>query len=518
MVSVFQSILTPAIMKTSLLKPTLSFLALIFFNLLFWGEKLGLNLFLFSLSLLILSRISNPFRLNSKESYFAVGSYLVTGIMVVVNNTGISIFTHIIAFFIVLIFFKQEGLKTVYDGIIGFLKSYLWLPVKWWYSISKKSEKHPALARSFKFFRLAGIPILVFIVFFQIYRGANPKFEALTQDFTVLLSDFFSDLSFGRIVFLIFGFSFISLAVSNLYKEVKPSIEENDELKRKKKIYNRLPENFQRESLVKSLLNEYRVGILILVALNVLLLIVNVIDLTWVYAGFEVPKEFNLKQFVHEGTYLLILSILLSIAIVLYFFRGSLNFYPKNKILLWLGRVWIIQNAFLTLSVFMRNFHYINYHGLASKRIGMIAFLIMTIFGLLSLIVKINQRKSAYFLLRVNTWFIFLALVSLSFFNWDRIIVSNNLAHHNPAEIDIDHYLELDPTLSPLILSNIDTIEMQMIAHRNNEQVWVNILDIDLFKEKLLKKTKNYLNRQKDRTWASWNVQDRRLRDSFGIY
>jgi hypothetical protein len=473
-------------MKTSLLKPILAFAALLFFNLLFWREKMGLNLFLFSLSLIALSRFSNSFRFSGKESYFAIGAYMITGFMVVVNNTGVSIFTHIIAFFTVLIFFKQEGLKTVYDGVIGFLKTYLWLPVKWWNSISKKSEKHPALAQSLKFFKLAGIPLLIFIVFFIIYRGANPKFEAITQDFTLILSDFFSDLSFGRVVFLLFGFSFISLAISKLHHEVEPSIEDNNELKRKKKTYNRLQGYFQKESLVKSLLNEYRVGILILAALNALLLVVNIIDLSWVYVEFEVPEEFNLKQFVHEGTYLLILSILLSIVIVLYFFRGSLNFYPKNKTLLWLGRVWIIQNAFLTLSVFMRNFHYINYHGLASKRIAMIAFLAMTIFGLLTLVVKVNKRKSTYFLLRVNTWFIFLSLVCLSFFNWDRIIVSNNLTHHNPAEIDIDHYLELDPTMTPLILSNLDTIEMQMEAHRKNEQVWVNVLDINLFKDKLM--------------------------------
>lgn len=504
-------------MKTSLLKPTLSFAALILFNLLFWGEKMGINLFLFSISLLAISRLSNPFQLKSKESIIAVGAYLITGAMVVVNNTGLSIFTHIIAFFTVLIFFKQEGLKTIYDGLIGFFKSYLSLPVKWWKQLSKSSEKHPAFALSFKFFKLAGIPLLVFILFFQIYRGANPKFETLTQDFTLLISNFFSDLSFGRLVFLLFGFSFISLAISKLYKEIAPSIEDNNELQRKKKAYNRFPGSFQRESLVKSLLNEYRVGILILATLNLLLLVVNIIDLSWVYIGFEVPKEFNLKQFVHEGTYLLILSILLSIGIILYFFRGSLNFYPKNKTLLWLGRIWIIQNAFLCLSVFMRNFHYINYHGLASKRIGMIAFLVMTIFGLLTLVVKVNKRKSTYFLLRVNTWFIFLALVCLSFFNWDRIIVSNNLAHHNPSEIDIDHYLELDPTIAPLILSNLDTIEMQMLAHRNNDHVWVNVLDIDLFKEKLLKKTKNYMKRQKDRSWASFNVQDKRLRQSFGL-
>jgi hypothetical protein len=491
--------------------------ALILFNLLFWGEKLGINLLLFSLTLLGLSILSSPFQLKTNEKKVAFGAYLITGLMVVLHNTGISIFTHIISFFVILIFTKQKGINTVFEGLLGFLSTYVQLPIKLWNKLSKNSEKHPALAKAFKFLRLGGIPILVFILFFQIYRGANPKFESLTQKFTILLSDFFSSFSFGRLVFLLFGLSLIFIAIGKLYKQITPTLDANNTLVRKKKSINRFQRTFKKESLLKTLLNEYRVGILILATLNALLLIVNIIDLSWVYIGFEVPKEFNLKQFVHEGTYLLILSILLSIGIVLYFFRGSLNFYPKNIALLWLGRIWIIQNAFLCLSVFMRNFHYISYHGLASKRIGMVAFLAMTFFGLFSLIVKVNKKKSTYYLLRVNTWFIFLALVCLSFFNWDRIIVSNNLAHHNPSEIDIDHYLDLDPTMTPLILSNLDTIEMQMSAHKSNEQVWVNILDINLFREKLMKKTKVYLLNQQGTTWASWNVQDKHLIDSFGI-
>ncbi len=73
-------------MKTSLLKPTLSFVALVLFNLLFWGEKMGLNLFLFTLSLIGLSRLSKSFKLRSKESIFAAGAYLITGLMVVLNK------------------------------------------------------------------------------------------------------------------------------------------------------------------------------------------------------------------------------------------------------------------------------------------------------------------------------------------------------------------------------------------------------------------------------------------------
>ena len=59
---------------------------------------------------------------------------------------------------------------------------------------------------------------------------------------------------------------------------------------------------------------ERRVGILILCHMNGLLLIVNFIDITWIRVGFEAPEGFNLKQFVREGTWLLVLSIVLSVS------------------------------------------------------------------------------------------------------------------------------------------------------------------------------------------------------------
>ena len=115
-------------------------------------------------------------------------------------------------------------------------------------------------------------------------------------------------------------------------------------------------------------------ALIVFTLLNLLLLVVNVLDINWIWFDFEVPLEFSLKQFVHEGTYLLIFSILLSMMLVLYFFRSSLNFYPKKKALVVLGKIWIIQNMVLAFSVFIRNYHYIDYHGLAGKRIGVIAF------------------------------------------------------------------------------------------------------------------------------------------------
>lgn len=503
-------------MNKSLLELLISILALILFNLLFWGEKMGINLFIFSSVLLLINGILNGYSLQKKETLVSLGCFLISGITTVIVNSEISILIHILAFAVTLFQFKSFETKTVYDNLIGFIQTYVLLPISWYRKMQKDSESHPALAASFKYLKLGFIPLLMVTVFFMIYRGANPRFEALTADFSIIILDFFKGFSFGRLIFLIFGFTFISIAMIKLLSPLDPVVEQNDALVRTKKNYKKTFQHL-RGSLVKDLLNEYKVGVIVLFMLNVLILVVNIIDLNWIYFGFEVPEVFNLKQFVHEGTYLLILSILLSMGIVLYFFRDSLNFYKKNKALVLLGKIWIIQNAFLTLSVFVRNYHYIDYHGLASKRIGMVAFLLMCVFGLVTLLIKVSKKKSAYYLLRVNTWFIFISLVFMSLFNWDRVIIEHNLHHDNVAEIDTDHYLELDPRLSPLIYQNLQLIEDQMMAHKFNRQIWVNILDIDLFEEKLKKRAALYHKKQKGKSWASWNLRDQYFLDNIEL-
>src|SRR5690606_28371186 len=125
---------------------------------------------------------------------------------------------------------------------------------------------------------------------------------------------------------------------------IAPIVLKNNDLIRKRNKIG-LPVLEPSRSLFGELQTEYKIGLLVLAVLNLLLLAVNVIDIQWVWIGFEVPLHFNLRQFVHEGTYLLILSILISIGIVLYLFRGSLNFHPKNKWLKILGKAWIIQNV-----------------------------------------------------------------------------------------------------------------------------------------------------------------------------
>lgn len=250
--------------------------------------------------------------------------------------------------------------------------------------------------------------------------------------------------------------NFFLLRTSNSFI-IRKDFESSDELKRTKN-------NKQKSFKLNALKNEYKAGIFLLLILNAILLIVNVIDIYWVWFNFEWEGQY-LKQFVHEGTYLLIFSIIISIIIVLHFFRGNLNYLYNNKLLRIISFIWLVQNGILTISVAIRNFWYINYFSLAYKRIGVIIFLILTIYGLYTVMMKVHQRKSSFYLFKSNVFALYIVLIVSSIFNWDTIIAKYNFKHSDKSFLHLDYLSTLSDKALPYLdiplseLSRIDNIQ-----------------------------------------------------------
>jgi len=485
---------------------------LFLYDLIFWNEKIGINLSLFSLLLLMVSLRDSISRLKREEIIIPIAVAMLSGIMVIWHNTATSIAIHLISVIISLGLIKQKELTSSLEGVPGFIVTYFNIPFNLFGRIQSLKSQNRSFRFLYSLVKLAIIPLILFVLFFVIYQAANPKFQEMTSQFTLWVSSWLENLSIGRIIFITFGFSFIIYAWLSKGYQLESLIGIPNQLKRKGK---RTFLGMSAGNLLAELINEHKMALIVFSLLNVLLLVVNIIDISWIWFDFEVPLEFNLKQFVHEGTYLLIFSILLSMAIVLYFFRYSLNFYPKNRTLKILTKIWIIQNAILAISVFIRNFHYIDYHGLASKRIGVIAFLLMTVFGLMALIIKVDKKKTFAYLIRKNAHFVLITIGIMSCISWDHIIVNYNLSHNNPSEIDVDYYLQLSPSTIPIVLDNIAIVESQMDAHlKRDKEVWLDHLDIYEFQLQLEDKLNDYQEKQKEYGFWSWNYADHKLMNS----
>jgi hypothetical protein len=209
---------------------------------------------------------------------------------------------------------------------------------------------------------------------------------------------------------------------------------------------------------------------------------------------------------VHEGTGLLIFSILLAMVLLLFFFRGNLNFYKRNKWLRYGAYAWLLQNALLVISVLFRDYYYIAHYGLAYKRIGVLLFLVLVLAGLITVFIKIQQRKTAYYLLRVNAWFAIIMLVVCSCVHWDEMIAGYNLARKNTISLDIKFLLTLSDKTLPLLQKNSDVLEHPVkIDGGEGEHLYRSDYSP---KQVFEMRKKAFEEKQNTYSWLSWNFAD----------
>jgi len=212
---------------------------------------------------------------------------------------------------------------------------------------------------------------------------------------------------------------------------------------------------------------ELKSAFFLFASLSFMLMIVLFLEAKNIWIDFEWGGEL-LKEMVREGTYVLIFSILLSMAISLYYFRGNINFHPKNKLLRILANIWLSLIGLMVISVFIRNYYYISYFGLAYKRIGVLFFLLLCLVGLYTMFIKINKVKSTFYVSKVNSLAAYLTLVLICSVNWDVVIAKYNLENYNHSFVHIPYMAELsDKALPYLVLSDkqIEEIESKQVEN-----------------------------------------------------
>jgi Domain of unknown function (DUF4173) len=487
-------------------------LAAVSFDQLFWHQRLGVNLSLFSVITLVILGADAGWRSFSRPAKASGLGTLIAALAMMWHGSTIAMIAACTTLAICSAFVLAPSLRSVPIALCQWAGNALASPVDTFGMLSDVLPGAGAARKGWWWIRITLLPALILILFFLLYRGGNSRFDGMTAGFLTGLGDLFSRF-FTEILtpHTLFFLGMLLLAVSLLWsaKVDGLSLQEDgftDGLERvRSKRAHWLP-----PLGLGALDRERRVAIILLVLVNALLLVVNMIDIRWMWFGFTMEPGMSLKEFVHEGTWLLIISILLSMGILLHQFRGNLNFHPKNRALIVLASAWLVQNFILGISVFLRNYHYIHFHGLAYKRIGVIVFLVLMLVGLVTLYIKINRCKSFFYLTRVNGWAAFAMLVCLSTVDWDSQIVRYNLAHWNQGEIDVDNYLAMSDKVLPLLFTDVDRVRQQMQKHRENEVRWVRQLDPNAFAMDLEGRKAAFMQRYTTQSWKSWTWSDQR--------
>ncbi|MFZ4399477.1 MAG: DUF4173 domain-containing protein [Bacteroidales bacterium] len=482
-------------------------ISIILFTILFHNQALGLNVLIFEAFITGWLFFTKQFKFFGKNQIICALGLIITMLYTVFIYSD---FAFIINFLMLFMFVgsimypdAKSLVTTLRLSVSNLSRSQRNLIKELTSSEHKKNKFIIYLWR----FRIFIIPVLIIILFLIFYSHSNPIFNRLLQNiglfFNNYLSFIFNNIDAGILITIFFG-GIISIYI--VYRSSDPYIIESD--KSSSNFLTRIRNNYRRSFKFNALRNELRAAIFLLFILNAILIILNVIDIYWVWFNFE-WNGLTLKQFVHEGTYLLILSILTSIVVVLYFFRNNLNFYSNNRLLKFLCYIWLAQNAILAISVAIRNYWYIYYFSLAYKRIGVIIFLILCLYGIYTVLIKVKYKKSDFWLLNSNISGLLIVLVICSVFNWDNIIAKYNFEKSKRSFVHFNFLASLSDKSLPYLdkplaeLTMIDSLQKEKFPAEKTYY-----MTSGEYYQRILERKQSFKLKWESKSILSWNLPE----------
>lgn len=438
------------------------FISALLFSTFFYDQSIGLNLFLFSILTVVILFINNQSYFKNRKTQIYAVAYLITGLTIFFHNSTLSVIANLVAFFTLIGHISEtkssiyiNWLNGLYTTIAGFFhRNYVITETK---PIDEGTEQKQHI-NYFHWAKIILIPAVILITFIALYKDGNPVFSNIIEQ-----------IDFGFINFqwiLVAGLGYYLF--NNIYApiEVEPATE--IDLQTKNSLHK--TNGFS----IPKLKQENQLGVILISLLNALIVLYLITDVAFLTTDLDLRASVFSAQ-VHSGINALIASIVIAIMILLYVFRGNLNFYEQNIALKRLAYTWIILNILLVLSIAFKNSQYIYYFGLTYKRIGVLVYLILATIGLVTTLLKISSVKNNWYLFRVNTQVAFIILVASSTINWDYHITNYNFNYAQSMDFNYLYNLSNNNTLllnEQLASKTLDYDSTELIKNKYNKYVY----------------------------------------------
>jgi len=394
-------------------KHHLIFLTVLAVVILFYKEYIALNLGIFGIFLSILTYAQT-------KTEFKNRMFLTLFVTSIFSSLAFAWFGDAVSFAAVFISLFLLRFRGTYPK----LKPFLYIEVLFLnfftflirvFNIEQWYEKSNERSLSKKIITLVLIPGLFVTIFFFIYARGSDHFANLFRD---------SELEFQPLTIVILmiigfyiGFIFWNFSVERFIFRQNHYLNDNfsGSMESEEPSFSFLDIDSERTS-----------GLISFCALNLLLFIFIA---TYNYEQFfEVTKSADsLSAETHERVNAVIMSIVMAILVILFYFKRGFNFDEKARALKISAKLWIILNAVLVISASLKNSEYIINFGLTYKRLGVYAFLTMALIGLIFTFVKIQKKKTNAFLFNQMFWACYGLILVCSYVNWGGIITSNNI-------------------------------------------------------------------------------------------
>lgn len=482
------------------------------FGLLFYHHSLGLNLVIYELAIFAWLYFTKQINTSDKMLRLLLVAQGLTLLFTIWHHSTWSYFIHFCVSILFVGALIAPGLRSILSAL-GMGMSNCAMSFRQFLSpVEKEQNRRKSRGYRFKLLRYYILPFIVILVFVGLYGAANPEFGNYAEAFFEKLEDLFGLLNLWFIGTLLLGFM-ISIVLFRRARNQR--LGDIDARANDSKLRVKSGKRFFKPLGLK---NESHAAVFLFASLNAILLFMNVLDIDHVWLNFKWEGQY-LRQFVHYGTIVLIAAIVLSAGLVLYLFRGNLSFYSKNKTLKILCYAWLAQNVILAISAGLRNMYYIQYYSLAYKRIAIVFFLLLAIYGLYSVYVKIRDTRSVFYILRKNALVWLLVLVVSAGFNWDRIIAEYNFSRGKNAFVHLNYLAHLSDSALPDLDQPL--AELQEI-HQYQEQSFFDgsslssrlysliYLDPKVYCSMITLRKRKFIERWEASSWLEWNFAESR--------
>ena len=383
------------------------------FTALFYGEDLGLNFGILGICYALLTLYQTPEKNRTRK-------FLIIFVLGVLSNVAFAWYGDFVSFlavfssmFLLAFLSKNKDLKSILviplfvvnfvTFVYRFFKFEDWLP---------KTQTSRAVQKLISLFLIPGILLLLFL---GIYSVASTNFSGIFTDYEFDFNawEFFVLSALGFFI----AFNYWNFKVENFLFSWNHQLK-NDFLNEEKSLkpsFSFLDFNAERRS-----------GIVSLLALNLLLI---VFIITFNYEVFvEIPRSADqLSGETHQRVNAVILSIIMAVLVILFYFKGSFNFDQEAKPLKILAKIWVVLNAILVISALIKISEYVVNFGLTYKRMGVYAFLILALIGLFFTFIKIQKPKTNAFIFNHMIWYFYGTILVSSFINWGNFATVYNL-------------------------------------------------------------------------------------------
>ncbi|EJL67992.1 DUF4153 domain-containing protein [Chryseobacterium populi] len=433
------------------------FLTTALFIIVFYNENIGLNLGIIGILYALLTGYKTPEKNRTTAFLILFITSIVSSIAFAWYRDFPSLLAVVSSLLLLSYRSRQRKMKTLllvpvfvincFTFICRFFSFDQWLPKR---NISGIWQK---------IFAFVLIPLVLIAVFFGVYSAGSDHFANLFTNIEW-------DVNFWQLLFItalgtFIAFNYWNYTVEKLVYKQNHVLDNDfqDRNKTPRPTYSFLDLDAERMS-----------GVISLFCLNILLIFFLI---TYNYEQFyEVSKTPNqLSEETHERVNAVIVSIIMAILVIMFYFKSSFNFDSKAGLMRALAKVWIFLNAVLIISAMLKNSEYIINYGFTYKRLGVYGFLILSLIGLVVTFIKIQRKKRNAFLFNTMTWYFYGTILACSYINWGSFITSQNMKRN---DFNFDYHLKS---------TNFSEKDLLKYAEQKN-----NIL----LKKQILSKVKEY--------------------------